>query len=78
MFDEKCIAQLENHVPAPTHVSVVLQEEDRNQRFWELSFEAFSIFGDLKRASWCLKRVENHEPMYKYRKCAESVKMGEA
>ena len=78
VLDEKCIAELENQLPAPTHVSVVLREEDRNQRFWELSFEAFSVIGVLERAIRCLEEVEKHEPKYKSRKWAKSAKSGEA
>jgi len=77
VFDEKHIAELENQLPAPMRVSVVLQEEDRNQRFWELSFEAFSLFGDLEWATRCLEEVEKHEPGYKSRKLAESARSGE-
>ena len=76
VLDENA-AKLVNKRPAPGRVSVILLAKDRNQRFWELSFEAFSFFGDLERASRCLEEVEKHEPRYKSRKCAESAKMGE-
>ena len=61
-------------------VNIVLQGEDRNQRFWELAFEAFSFFGDLERAraSMCLEEVKKHEPEYESRKLLDSAQIGEA
>ena len=77
VLDEKCIAQLENQLPAPMRVKILLQGEDRTQRFWELAFEDFSTFGDLERASRCLEEVNKLEPEYESRKLLESAEMGE-
>ena len=58
-------------------VKILLQGEDRTQRFWELAFEDFSTFGDLERASRCLEEVNKLEPEYESRKLLESAEMGE-
>ena len=78
VLDEKHAAELENQLPAPVSVSVVLQGEGRNQRFWESAFEAFSFFGDLERERVCLQEVKKHEPEYVSRKFFQSAERGEA
>merc|ERR1719158_2826006 len=77
VLDENHIAELKNDLPAPMRVAVVLQAEDRNQRFWESAFEAFSFSGDLERASACLEEVKKHEPEYDSRKLCASADVGE-
>ena len=66
-----------NQLPCPVRVSVILQKEYRNQRVWELAFEAFSFFGDLTKASACLEEVKKHEPEYDSRKLFQSAEVGE-
>ena len=68
---------MEDQLPAPVRVSVVLQEnEDRNQLFWESAFEDFSLFGDLERARTCLEEVKRYEPEYEFRKLCASAEVG--
>merc|ERR1719158_1673163 len=78
VLDENHIAELKNDLPAPMRVSVVLQEEDRNQRLWELAFEAFSFSGDLERASACLEEVKKWDPEYDSDKLFDSATDGKA
>ena len=77
IVDENRAAELENQLPAPVRVSVFLRKEDRNQRLWELAFEAFSFFGDLERAGACLEELKKHDPEYNARKLFQSAKEGE-
>ena len=77
VLDENHAVKLEDQHPAPVRVSVVLQEEEnRNQLFWELAFEDFSLFDDLERASMCLQEVKKHEPEYNFRKLYQSAEVG--